>query len=54
MESFSQEALMIELGQMPPQFILEQIKEKNIMEEEQQAKEEIYDLLNTFQAWAWV
>ena len=54
MESFSQEALMIELGQMPPAFVLESLKEKNIKEEEEKAKEEIYGLLNTFQAWSWV
>ena len=54
MDSFSQEALMIELGQMPPQFVLDQIKEKNILEEEERTKEEVYNLLNTFQAWSWV
>jgi len=45
-----EESLMIELGQMPSTFILEQIYENNVLKEEQ---EEVQMMINMCQAWSW-
>ena len=44
------DSLMIELGQMPSSFVLEQIYENNVLKEE---KEEVQMILNMCQTWSW-
>ena len=49
-EDLAEESLMIELGQMPNSFVLEQIYENNVLKDEQ---EEVQMFLNMCQAWSW-
>ena len=49
-EDLAEESLMIELGQMPSSFVLEQIYENNVLKEE---KEEMQMILNMCQTWSW-
>ena len=44
------DSLMIELGQMPSSFVLEQMYENNVLREEQ---EEVQMFLNMCQTWSW-
>ena len=49
-ETYAEETLMIELGQMPNFLVMEQLRENNVI------KEEIKDaqmFLNMCQTWSW-
>ena len=49
-DDLAEECLMIELGQMPNKFVLEQMYENNVIKEEQ---EEVRMFLNMCQTWSW-
>jgi len=49
-ENFAEESLMIELGQMPSDIVLEQLYRNNVLKDE---VEEAQMFLNMCQTWSW-
>jgi hypothetical protein len=50
---FGQENLMIELGQMPSEMILNNLYENNVQCELEQIQKEAQGIIDQFQVWSW-
>lgn len=50
---FGQENLMIELGQMPPEAILNHLYENNVQNELEQVQKDAQWMIDQFQVWSW-
>ncbi len=50
---FGQENLMIELGQMPPETILNHLYESNVQNELEEMQKDAQWMIDQFQVWSW-